>query len=319
MAAALHIPVIGSGSIGRRHHRNLLALGAESELLSYRENGRSSVETLLARAGAGADGVVIATGTHIRNELISLCAGLNVPMYIEKPVAFTAAQVEAIYSDCAPELQQRSVAGYMMRYHPLFRWLCEQDLTDTYRFNLTIGHDVLQWRDNWRFSESYASQAEGGGVLLDLCHELDMAQQLLPSLTITRVQCLGHSDFDGVDFSTEVMLQRDSGAAGSVCLDYLSPASTRSAIFFGLNAVTQVDFNRLSFVRDTGDGAQPTVLQFDRNDMFIAVMKDFIQLIKGQSVAAWCPTLDRVKHSAALIAEAWQQRQFTGYLSHPLS
>jgi hypothetical protein len=58
---------------------------------------------------------------------------------------------------------ERSVLGFMMRYHPALRALAEADWSDAYGFHFEIGHDVRQWRKNWRFADSYAARAEGGG------------------------------------------------------------------------------------------------------------------------------------------------------------
>ena len=55
----MRVLVIGSGSIGRRHHDNLQALGAQSRLLSWREAGLVGA----ARAMDDAEAVVIATAT----------------------------------------------------------------------------------------------------------------------------------------------------------------------------------------------------------------------------------------------------------------
>ena len=41
-------------------------------------------------------------------------------------------------------------------------------------------------------------QAKGGGVLLDLCHELDMAHVLFPQARLSHVDCLGHAACPGV-------------------------------------------------------------------------------------------------------------------------
>ncbi len=322
MAASPHIPVIGSGSIGTRHYNNLIELGISSELISYRSGGVEAVESLLQRGAA--HGVVIATATHIRQTLISLCAQFNVPMYIEKPLAYTAAQVNAIYACCSAELQSRTMAGYMMRYHPLLQTLRSQNLSSVYRFDLTIGHDVTQWRKDWQFQQSYASRAQGGGVLLDLCHELDIARSLFPHLKVSHVSCLGHAEYPGVDFSTRVEMDLNTAGTGTalhgcVTMDYLSPVSTRVSTFYALDHVTQIDFNALSYERRDNTQVHRECIEFERNELFTGAMQDFIRLVKGEPVSEYCPTLDKTRHSIELVASAWEQRQFTSLLSQPIS
>ena len=79
----MRVLVIGSGSIGRRHHGNLGALGAEAELLSWREAGLAGAEAAMDRAQA----VVGATATDIRRPLDEATAARGLPVYNEKPLA----------------------------------------------------------------------------------------------------------------------------------------------------------------------------------------------------------------------------------------
>lgn len=317
MNSALNIPVIGSGSIGTRHHQNLQSLNVRSELFSFRQNGMAGLTQLLRDAEI--DGVVIATATPIRLQVIRLCAAHNLPMYIEKPLCVTAAQVKEIFELCSAPLAAKSMVGFMMRYHPLIQRLCEHGVDDVYRFDLVIGHDVTQWRQNWSFAQSYAADPQGGGVLLDLCHELDLAKLLFPSASITSVSSIGHSDYPQVDFATQVSLTGDNGVLGSVSMDYLAPVSTRQIALYGRESLTTVDMNTLQYRRDQGDSVRADTITFERNDMFIDAMQDFLLLISGSTASEYCPRLDLVHDHCALIAHAWESRFFTGLLDHQIS
>ena len=116
-SSGLRILVVGAGSIGRRHHDNLVSLGARPELIAWRG---FSAGALAGRLRAGADAVVIATATDIRLPLIEVCADAGVPIYVEKPLAFRPEDVAAIAMIAAP-VADRSMLGVMMRYHPAFR------------------------------------------------------------------------------------------------------------------------------------------------------------------------------------------------------
>ena len=306
-----HYVVIGQGSIGRRHAGNLEALGREVRALSWRGLAPGDLETALE----GALGAVIATATGVRLELVRLCAGRDVPVYIEKPLAFRRRDLAALLEAAEP-VAARSVAGYMMRYHPAFLAQVAVPLAAPYGFSFEIGHDVRQWRANWRFGDSYAALAEGGGVLLDLCHELDMAHVLFPDLRLGAVDCIGHRDFPGVDFATRIGLQAEGGPVGTVAMDYLSPKSIRRMTLRGRDAVVDLDFATLSEERSAGGEVDHRTWAFDRNEMFLGLMGDFIALAEGAAVSdnPVLPCLDRVEASAALIAGAWEARRFHGHI-----
>lgn len=304
--------VIGAGSIGRRHSENLASIGAVAELVSWRGYSTAMLADRLARADV--QGVVIATATQIRLELITACAQADVPFYVEKPLAFDTAELAMIAQVAAP-VAQRSVIGFMMRYHPAFRYLAGADLADTYRFGFEIGHDVTQWRQNWRFSESYAARPMGGGVLLDLCHELDMAACLFPGLALAGVDSLGHAAYPGVDVASTIHLTSVS-MTGNVVMDYLAPVSTRRITLRGLNRLHDFDLISGRYAV-TGQGEQVLEFPFQRNDMFLAAMGDFLAMAQGQNPSAieHPPRFDLALPSCGLIAKAWECRRFTGTIA----
>ncbi|MFZ1469858.1 MAG: hypothetical protein WAT09_12910 [Paracoccaceae bacterium] len=307
----MRVLVIGSGSIGRRHHDNLGTLGVESQLLSWRETGLAGAEAAMAQA----DAVVVATATDVRLPVIAAAADRGLPIYVEKPLAFQAAEVEAIAKVAAP-VAARSMLGLMMRYHPGFRALAQADLSDVFQFALSIGHDVTQWRQNWRFSDSYAARALGGGVLLDLCHELDMAGCLFPGLAVGSVESLGHPGFPGVDFASRISLAA-GGLVGDVSMDYLTPGLHRRAHLRGAERMYDFDFAAQSYQVIEGGGVRVLDLPLERNAMFLNAMRDFMALVAGHTVSAveHLPRLDLCLPSARLVAQAWAARRFVGQIT----
>lgn len=307
----MRVLVIGSGSIGRRHHDNLQALGASARLFSWRAEGMGGALAALD----GAEAVVIATATDIRLPLIEAAAARGLPVYVEKPLAFRPEDVEAIAELAAP-IAGRSMLGYMMRYHPAVRALAASDLSDVFHFDLNIGHDVTQWRPNWRFSDSYASRAEGGGVLLDLCHELDLAWCLFPGLEVKRVESLGHPAYPGVDVASRISLRRQ-GVVGNVSMDYLTPRLHRQTQLRGHRRIHDFDFAAQSYW--VTDDAGPLDLDFplERNAMFVDAMRDFLALASGAETSGnpLLPRLDLCLPSARLVAEAWSARAFVGEIT----
>lgn len=305
----MFIPVIGAGSIGRRHHENLQALGVRTALLPWRGFNADGF------GRSGADGVVIATATQVRLEVVQLCARLDIPFYCEKPFSHDAATVEAMLAT-AGHLARRSVVGFMMRYHPAMRLLADTDLTTVYDLSFGIGHDVRQWRRDWSFSSSYAALPDGGGVLLDLCHELDMALALFPGTGLSLVESLGHDRFPGVDFATRIGLAGE-GLIGSVAMDYLSPVSFRRIVLRGTGLVADFDLIDARYRFDDGHGVQNLDLPFERNDMFLAAMRDFLHLVAGRETSGTTllPRLDLVAENCRAIAEAWAARRFCGHVT----
>lgn len=308
------IAVIGAGSIGKRHAGNLKALGETVELIGWRGFEQTAFE-----ARTDIEAVVIATSTPIRLSLIEMCARHDWPFYVEKPLAWRVAQAEAIHDAGAP-VAARSMVGFMMRYHPAVRDLAARDLSQVFGFQFEIGHDVRQWRENWSFAGSYAADPEGGGVLMDLSHEIDLALALFPGLELGAVDCVGHADFPGVDFATRLHLTSESGAVGSVAMDYVSPVSLRRCGLRGRDEIIDLDFLAPE-MRITGGNMKTVPYAFDRNDMFMDMMRDFLALARGDKTSGnpLMPRFDRMRDSSLLVARAWENRAFHGVVDMDMS
>jgi predicted dehydrogenase len=304
--------VVGSGSIGRRHAANLQDLGKTLTHLPWRGFDAEIFSKSVARC-EGQAAVIIATATDVRSELVEICASHDAPMYIEKPLAFTQSEVDAMYS-IELGLQQRSVVGFMLRYHPLTRFLSEFDGSNFFRMQFEIGHDVRQWRENWSFSKSYAARADGGGVLLDLCHEIDLACMICPTLEVSAVTSIGHRDFAGVDFASNLSLISADGATANVAMDYLSPVLIRAGSLVGSTQNVAFSYVDNTATVSTAVGVTKHRFTLERNAMFMDIMRDFTNLVEGTGTAPLpnMPRMDLMRDSCSLIAQAWEHRKFTG-------
>jgi predicted dehydrogenase len=310
--------VIGSGSIGRRHADNLNALGANVTHYGWRG---IDLETVISEIAAchGQAGVVIATATKIRLPLITECAKAGAALYIEKPVAYRTNDVEHIF-DLPKATLERSVAGFMMRYHPMVRRLLHSSVRDIFRASFEIGHDVTQWRQNWSFADSYAADPDGGGVLLDLCHEIDLAYLLCGAAPLSTVTSLEHPDFVGVDIASTLDFTSPDGRNIRVAMDYLAPSLIRRGHIVGLDQEIEYDIANANLTQVTKDARVAHNLDQERNAMFLDFMSDFMALTQGKEPEnPHIPRLDRVKDVCHVIAQAWEMREFTGQLKANLT
>lgn len=309
--------VIGAGSIGQRHFSNLQQLGANAQLFSWRKMNTKSVLAKIYEAGTKA-AVVIATSTDIRLPLILDCAKEGASLYIEKPIAFKHGDLKEIFA-LPGEVQSRSVAGFMMRYHPIVKTLLDFQNECFFRGNFEVGHDVRQWRQDWNFGASYASKSSGGGVLLDLCHEIDIAHLLLKEPRIESVKSMADKSFPSIDLATQVTLLEKSGGVFNVNLDYMASSLIRRGTLVG--ATTQVEYDiAKGFLRITRNGSMKEMnFEFDRNQMFLNFMIDFMNLAEGEPTQnPYIPRLDNVEKICFEIAKAWERREFLGHLRSEL-
>jgi len=164
--------VVGYGSIGSRHARILQELGCNVAVVSRRVLEGVAAYPGLAEAVQQHEPeyVVIANETALHHDaLLQLAAtGYQGAVLVEKPLFESARTMPAHPFRCL------SVA-YNLRFHPVIArlkaLLADQQILSVHGY---VGQYLPDWRPGTDYKQSYSAKADlGGGVLLDLSHDLD--------------------------------------------------------------------------------------------------------------------------------------------------
>ncbi len=203
----MKILVIGLGSIGQRHVRNLRQLlGDELELLAYRVRRLGHVIT----PGMGADSTrnveaeyTMRVYTDLREALAqqpdaaficnpnsmhvataTVCLESGCDLFIEKPVATSLDGVPELLRLAEEARRDRVImVGYQLRFHPCLRKLAEVlgsgELGTLLAVRCVTGEYMPNWHPYEDYREAYAAKASmGGGVVLSQIHETDYLYSL---------------------------------------------------------------------------------------------------------------------------------------------
>ena len=301
--------VIGAGSIGVRHAENLRNLDISVQLIPFRELDLNALRSRLDEASL----LVCATPTYYRSDLIDLASASNSMMYCEKPACINAEQADFLYSRPA-EWLSGSVVGLMMRYHPGIRWLASLDLSEVMSARFRVGQEITQWRNGWVFEDSYASHSDAGGVLFDLCHELDLAELLFPGLVVHSVSSLGGSRYREVDFYTAVQLSSASkGTIVSVEMDYLAKSLTRDIeLRFPDKSIILDLISGKVLIKSFENGLAHLEFPSARSDWFSSLMLDFVNYSGAENPMR--PSFINARSSIELTVEAREKRTIVGFV-----
>lgn len=300
----MKILIAGFGSIGRRHFRNLLALG-ERQIVLYR-TGRSTlpqeelagfpVETELEAALAHRpEAVIVANPTALHLEVAIPAARAGCHLLLEKPISHTMEGVEALRR----AVQQgggQALVGFQFRFHPTLQravaCLREGALGRPLSARAAYGDYLPAWHPWEDYRRGYSARPElGGGVILTLCHPLDTLGWLLGRVEAVWAFAdrLGDLEVE-VEDTAEIGLRFASGALGSVHLDYHRRPPAHSLELIGTEGT-------LRWENETGElrlfraqsGEWETYAPppgFERNDLFLAEMRHFLAVARGQAAPA---------------------------------
>lgn len=318
------ILISGLGSIGRRHLANLRRLGVRDILLHRRvleplsDAPELPVFTDLTQALALRPDVVIVsnpTAYHMEVAIPAARSGCN--LFIEKPLSHSWQGVKLLLS-LVEELKLITLMGFDLRFEPglcKMKSLLEQECIGTVA---AIQAQVGQYLPDWHPWEDYrkgvsASREMGGGVILDLIHELDYVSWLIGPAS--RVSCLA-AKVSSLEIETEdtaaMLLQFENGAIGTVHLDYIQRIPSRTCRIIGEKGTILWDAyaKQVSWREADKNGWQEFKYgDHDRNDRFLAEMKHLVACVNKEE----SPKTDAVTGGRVLkIALAAKESALTG-------
>jgi predicted dehydrogenase len=176
-----NILLIGYGSIGKRHTKNLIDIGIKPYILTkYSDN----LDVIFLRdlkeiKDKNIDCCIIATPTARHLDDLKKCLTLsNLPkiILVEKPLECSYLRGEKII-DISKKYGIDIFIAYNMRFLNVFNLIKKfiKEQKDTIRIvDVVAGQDLKEWRPYKDYTESYsAHRDQGGGVDLDLSHEID--------------------------------------------------------------------------------------------------------------------------------------------------
>lgn len=290
--------IAGFGSIGRRHLRNLIALG-QNDIVLYRsqrstlpvdEIASLPVETDLQAALAHRpDAVIISNPTALHLDVAIPAAEAGCHILIEKPVSHSLERLD----DLAQALRRgggRLLVGFQFRFHPTLQkaaaLIASGALGRLVSIRAQWGEYLPDWHPWEDYRASYAARADlGGGVILTLSHPFDYLRMLAGEVSevFALAQPLPELNLE-VDGAADVLLRFSGGVVANVHLDYLRRPGRHALEVVATDGILEWD-NASGVLAHHQAGAEKAETfappaGFERNQMFLDQMSHFLAVIQ---------------------------------------
>lgn len=304
--------MVGLGSIGQRHLRNIKRLyGDEAQILAYRVRGlkRTFSDTMQIRENVSleeeykitrfddldealAQKPEIAFITNITKSHIPCalaCAKAGCHLFLEKPVSDSMEGVEAL-RQTARRQGVKVFVGYQNRLHPgiqyLKQFLDEGRIGRVLSVRSVVGERLVTMHTYEDYKETYMARKDmGGGVLLNqMVHELDYLYYLF-GMPASVYACGGISGNLGIDVEDNLdavyRYETDSGSFPvSVHADFYQSPPSRFVKVVGERGHIVVDLLKASVLQVVEDESRTIEYSdFTRNDMFVEELRLFMECV----------------------------------------
>lgn len=289
--------VLGCGSIGKRHIQNLVKFDKVKRVFVYTkskdcfnalDNSSGKIELLKSINAIIPDFALICNETHkhLGNAISLAKRGINI--FVEKPLSRSLNNILEL-KRIVERKKIKFAVGYNLRFLGAIKFVRERlvakDIGDLYFARIEVGQYLPDWRKSVDYRKSYsARRKKGGGVQLDLSHEIDYMRYFFGDpvawkVIKTRVSGL---EIDSDDIFEGVYRYRNNFIC-SVHMDYLQAQKKRQIRIVGSQGVITCDLVKME-IRIEKRGKKVCVINdkkyFDINNTYSDELKDFIAAIK---------------------------------------
>jgi len=309
----MRILICGLGSVGRRHLRNLVSLGVkdifllrsgkstlpEDELSDYPQE--RDLNEALTRWKPEA--VIISNPTSLHMQVAIPAAAVGCHLFMEKPISHSMEGLDVL-AETLHRTGKQALVGFQFRFHPSLK-MAKQLIQggvigDVIGVHAHWGEYLPDWHPWEDYRQSYSAQhAMGGGVVLSLCHPFDYLRWLVGEVieVMAEVNTSGTLELD-VEDSAEIIMRFESGALGTIHVDYLSRPPKHFLEIIGTRGTLHWD-NEDGSVRwwtaSTNAWLTKTApIGFERNRLFLDEMRHFLQVVAGEE-SPICSLEDGIK------------------------
>ena len=299
-AAKKKVLVVGTGSIGERHTRCMLATNrAEVSICEIDDNRRKKIadnyniknsyaDFTLALA-AGHDAIVIATPAHLHIPMAQQAAESGLHLLIEKPLSISLDGIDHL-DRTIRERQLVAGVAYVLRHIPVI--LAMKKALDSGRFGQPLHITVIRgqhfptYRPDYR-EIYYASHATGGGAIQDgLTHLINAICWLAGPVERLVADC-AHQVLAGVEVEDTVnVLTRHGDALASFSMNqYQAPDEGVITIVCERGTLqSEVHCNRMRWMMEPEtEWQEESWPDFERDHAFISQANCFFDAIDGKS------------------------------------
>lgn len=314
------ILIISLGSIGRRHLKIIKKLRPEIKVNLFRRKipiNKSKEEKYLVNKTfnslkeaikEGADAAIVASPAKFHIEHSLELMGANIPILIEKPISDNLSNCSKL-KELSKEKNSLITVGYVLRHSKVLnefkRILNENHIGKNLYAEIKCGSYLPDWRKDKDYRKSVSAKSSlGGGVLLELSHEINYANLLFgPFKYFKSISTNTNQLGINVEDIAKIIAINNNNFLVHIHLDFCSNSNERYCKLFGNMGYIKLDFNNQLITIKKNNAEKLIKIQVKErfNDMYIHQTKHFLDCVENNNEPI--VTIDDAIQTLKLITE----------------
>jgi predicted dehydrogenase len=313
----MNILIIGLGSIGQRHLRNLKIIHPKGQFYALR---RKYIAPLLSAKNKVIKGDIkkkysleyISSLEDIRKKKINIdCAFVctptsdhisqaiwlvknNINCFVEKPLGSSLKRLNELNLLLKRKKNVITMMGFQLRFNPIIKYLekvvqKKSPIGKIFSLHIHHGEHIADFHPYEDYRISYAANKNlGGGVILTQIHEIDYLLHLFKNYTFVNNYSLSsivsdlEIDVEDVLSAIFLLKNKSNKIICSMNLNFFERPKKRKIYFVGQKGSMEVCLNTQKLVIFKNAKKIIKNFKFSRNDIFIKELKFFTSKIKSK-------------------------------------
>ena len=292
------ILVVGYGSIGKRHVKNLLQHSKYEILILTKQKINNKKETRVRYFDSLANALkekpeigFITNETSYHIEIATKLAKRNIHLFIEKPLSNSIKNIQKL-QEIIKKQKLITQMGCNWRFHPCIKKikdiLIKNEIGKIYSVQVESNSYLPDWHPYEDYTKGYAAKKElGGGILLTCIHELDFLYWYFGKVeeifSISKKQSELKVDVDDISI---MILKFKKNILGEIHLDYFQRPdfkrckiiSSKGTLYWDSN-INEVKFysnNKNKWIKKI------ELKKYEKNQMYVDEILHFLKSVKNK-------------------------------------
>lgn len=311
----MKILIIGLGSIGQRHLRNLKIIVPKAKIYALRKKfitptlnnfnkvinkdikKKYSIEYInnlkdIIKKKIKLDCAFICTPSsqHIGQAIWLIKNNIN--CFIEKPLGSSLSRINELQSLLKKKKEVITMMGFQMRFNPIIKDLAKifknkKIIGRLLYVNIHNGENIEDFHLYEDYKISYAARKElGGGVILSQIHEIDYFLYLFKDYMIIKNYSISSKisnlkiNVEDIFSSSFVLKKKKEKVICTMNLNFFERPKKRKINFIGTDGSIEVCLNKQKISIFKGNKKKTINYNINRNKIFIKELKFFISRIR---------------------------------------